>query len=114
MDKRELAGLKRKYAACLEPSKKAELRHSLVMAGVDPDAAETVSVAPKGRTAPVRVTATPTRPQSKTGSGPVAKAAVAPAAPESKETSKETADKTVVRRRTVGRSRKTENTKEKE
>ena len=106
MNELELAGLKRKYHATQELAKRAELRAELVRAGVDPDAAEPVSVAPKGRSAPVRVTAAPTTPR--------AKAAVAPAAPESKETSKETADKTVVRRRTVGRSRKTENTKEKE
>ena len=65
MDKRELAGLKRKYAACLEPAKKAELRHSLVMAGVDPDAVETVarpSVTPSGRSTRPLVTAEAPKP----------------------------------------------------
>ena len=80
-----IAPLRRKMAATQEPAKAAELAVVLRGLGFDPDAVETVSVAPKGRTAPVKVTAAPTR--------PVAKAAVAPAAPESKETSKETAAK---------------------
>lgn len=114
MNDLELAALKRKHAATQEPAKRAELAALLLSRGFDPDAAEPVSVAPKGRSAPVRVTAAPTKPQSKTGSKPRAKAAVAPAAPESKETSKETADKAVVTRRSVGRTRKTENSKENE
>ena len=104
MNDARTAGLRRKYAATQEPAKRNELAALLRAAGFDPDAAETVSVAPKGRTAPKLQTTAQTTPQSKT--------AVAPAAPESKEDSKETVDKPIVRRRSVGRPRKTETSKE--
>jgi|SRR5690242_16651269 len=103
MNELQLAGLKRKYEATQEPAKKNELRALLVRAGVDPDAVEADSVAPKGRTAPVKVTTAQTE--------PVAKTAVAPVAPESKETSKVSEDKPSVASRRVGRPRKTETPK---
>ena len=114
MNELELAGLKRKYQATQEPAKRAELRSMLVRAGVDPDAAEAVSVAPKGRSAPVKVTTAPTKPQSKTDSAPRSKTADAPAAPKAKEVSKDSDAKPPVRSRSVGRTNKTETSKEKE
>ena len=106
MNEAEVAAMRRKIAATQEPAKRNELANLLRAAGHDPDAVEAVSATPKGRSAPVKVTATPTR--------PVATVEDAPAASESKEVSKETAAKTASTSRRTGRTRKTENSKENE
>src|SRR5690242_387672 len=59
MNELELAALKRKHAATQELAKRNELANLLKAAGHDPDAVEPISVAPEGRTAPVKVTAKP-------------------------------------------------------
>jgi hypothetical protein len=56
-----IAPLRRKIAATQEPTKKAELEVVLRGMGFDPDAAEEVSAAPKGRTAPKLQTTDDTR-----------------------------------------------------
>ena len=104
MNESELAALKRKHAATQEPAKRNELANLLKAAGHDPDAVETVSATPKGRSAPVKVTATPTR--------PVATTEDAPAASESNKSSKETAAKTASTSRRTGRKPKAETSKE--
>ena len=56
-----IAPLRRKMAATQEPAKAAELAVVLRGLGFDPDAAEEVSAAPKGRSAPKRETTDDTR-----------------------------------------------------
>jgi hypothetical protein len=56
-----IAPLRRKMAATQEPAKAAELAVVLRGLGFDPDAAEEVSAAPKGRSAPKRETTEDTR-----------------------------------------------------
>jgi len=56
-----IAPLRRKMAATQDPAKAAELAGVLRGLGFDPDAAEEVSAAPKGRSAPKRETAEDTR-----------------------------------------------------
>ena len=51
-----IAPLRRKMAATQDPAKAAELAGVLRGLGFDPDAAEEVSAAPKGRSAPKRET----------------------------------------------------------
>src|SRR5689334_19182655 len=97
MDEAKIAGLRRKHAATHEPAKRNELRNLLLVAGVDPDA-KPVETAPEGRTAPKLQTTAPTKP-------------VAKAAPEPKETSKETAAKTSTSRRRTTTTPKTETSK---
>lgn len=56
-----IAPLRRKHAATQEPAKKAELEVVLRGLGFDPDAVETVSAAPKGRSEPKLQTTDDTR-----------------------------------------------------
>lgn len=79
-----IAPLRRKLAATDEPAKKAELEVVLRGYGFDPDAAEEVSAAPKGRSAPKPETTEDTRTKDADVKArplrPAAKAAPKPAA----------------------------------
>jgi hypothetical protein len=83
-----IAPLRRKLEATQEPAKKAELAVVLRGLGFDPDAADEVSAAPKGRSAPKRETTEDTRTKD-----PDAKAR--PARPAAKPATKAAAPKTV-------------------
>jgi hypothetical protein len=102
-----VAALRRKYEACQEPAKRAELAHALMLAGVDVNAVAAVSEpvrakskVPEGRSTKPLVTATPTKPITTTA-----------VAPETTEVSKETEAKPSVTKRSPGRPRKTETVK---
>lgn len=95
-----IAPLRRKLAATQEPAKKAELAVVLRGLGFDPAAAEEVSAAPKGRSAPKQHTTedtaakdTATKDAAKRPARPASKPATPKAAPKpaaSKSATKDT------------------------
>jgi len=103
----EIASLRRKHAATKEPAKRAELASLLRARGFDPDASEPVSVAPKGRKAPERVTAEQDKPTVTAG----VTSKLLSGEGEDKETAKNSAAKAKPAARRPGRPSKSETSK---